>query len=81
MSKSENPILLDMKLNTGEIVRGVRVNYEAPQIAGFLAIEGEVIHTTRYIALSAITSFSVVTEEAFNILGAFPTPTVKTKDY
>ena len=45
--KPENPILLRIVQKVGFPIDGARVNYEAPTIAGFLAIESQdVKHAT-----------------------------------
>lgn len=80
--KPENPILLRIVQKVGFPIDGARVNYEAPTIAGFLAIESQdVRHATQYIALDNIASFTVLTEESYNITAAFPELKVKTREY
>ena len=76
----DKPILLSIVQKTGLRIDGARLQWEAPQIAGFLAIECQDIrHATTYIALDNIASFSVLNEEAVNITGSFPVPKIKTK--
>ncbi len=76
----DKPILLSIVQKTGFRIDGARLQIEAPSIAGFLAIESQDIkHATQYIALDNIASFTVLNEEACNILGSFPVPKVKTK--
>ena len=76
--KPENPIILRIVQKVGFPIDGARVNYEAPTIAGFLAIESQdVRHATQYIALDNIASFTVLTEESYNITAAFPVQKVK----
>lgn len=68
----ENPILLTLVQKSGETMYKVRINCEVPTIKGFLAIENQDIkHSTKYIALDAIESFTVLDEEARNITSAF----------
>ena len=77
----DKPILLEIVQVKGEPVIGARVQWEAPEIPGFLAIESqEVKGATQYIAYSNIASFTVVNEEACNITSSFPTPKVKVKN-
>lgn len=76
----DKPILLSIIQKTGLRIDGARVQYQAPQIAGFLAIESQDIrNATQYIALDNIASFTVLNEEACNIIGSFPVPTINVK--
>lgn len=76
----DKPILLDIILHTGVRIDGARVQWQAPTIDGFLAIESpDIKHATKYIALSNIASFTVLNEEICNITSSFPVPRVKTK--
>lgn len=76
----EKPILLSIKLKTGDSIDGARLQWTAPQIAGFLAIEhGYLKGVTTYIALDNIASFEVLDDEIYNILDSFPVPVIKTK--
>ena len=77
----DKPILLSLTLKTGLSIDGARVQYEAPRIAGFLAIESpDIKHSTTYIALDHISSFTVLDEEICNILSSFPIPAIKVKN-
>lgn len=77
----EKPVLLRIVQKTGYPIDGARVQWQAPQIDGFLAIESpDIKHATTYIALDNIASFSVLNEEICNILSSFPIPRVKTKE-
>jgi hypothetical protein len=76
----EKPILLNIIQKTGLRIDGARVQWQAPEIAGFLAIESQdVRHATQYIALDNIASFTVLNEEICNITSSFPVPKIKTK--
>lgn len=76
----EKPILLRIVQKVGFPIDGARINWQAPEIAGFLPIESQdVRHATQYIALDNIASFTVLNEEACNIIGSFPVPKIKTK--
>ena len=76
----DKPILLEIVQVKGEPIIGARVQWEAPEIPGFLAIESqEVKGATQYIALSNIASFTVINEEACNVVGNIPQPKVKVK--
>jgi len=76
----DKPILLKIIQKTGYPIDGARLQYEAPQIDGFLAIESQMTkHATCYIALDNIASFEVLDDEAINVTGAFPVPRIKTK--
>ena len=76
----EKPILLNIVQKTGLRIDGARVQWQAPEIAGFLAIESQdVRHATQYIALDNIASFTVLNEEICNITSSFPVPKIKTK--
>jgi len=76
----DKPILLNIILQNGLRIDGARLQFEAPTISGFLAIEDPEVKTaTTYIALSNIATFSVLNEEICNILSSFPIPKVKTK--
>ena len=69
----DKPILLNIILKTGLRIDGARLQWQAPQIAGFLAIESQDLkHATTYIALDNIASFSVLDAEADNIVDCFP---------
>ena len=75
------PIILKIIPKVGYPIEGARVQYEAPQIDGFLAIESqEIKNTTTYIAIDNIASFSVLNEEACNITAYFPEPTIKVRE-
>lgn len=74
-----NPILLNIVQKTGYPITGARVQWQAPQIDGFLAIESpEVLHATQYISLDNIASFTVLDRESINIIDSFPVRTIKT---
>ena len=69
----DKPILLSIVQKTGLRIDGARLQWQAPQIAGFLAIESQDLkHATTYIALDNIASFSVLDAEADNIVDCFP---------
>lgn len=71
-AKMGKPVILRIKLKTGTFLHGARVDYEAPQIDGFLALVGkEINNTTKYIAYDAIEYFTVVNQEACNVKNAF----------
>ena len=75
------PIILKLIPKVGYPIDGARVQYDAPQIDGFLAIESqEIKHATVYIAIDNIASFSVLDEEAVNLVSNFPVPKVITKE-
>lgn len=75
----DKPIILRIVQKTGYPIDGARIQWQAPQIDGFLAIESpDVYKATEYIALDNIASFTVLDEEACNLLGSFPVPSVKT---
>lgn len=77
----DKPILLSIVQKTGLRIDGARLQWRAPEIDGFLAIESqEIKHATQYIALDNIASFTVLNEEAGNILSSFPVPSVKVKN-
>ncbi len=68
----ENPVLLRIVQKVGLPIDGARIDYNAPVISGFLAIEStDIRHVTNYIALDNIASFSVLSEEIPNIVTAF----------
>lgn len=76
------PIILRIVQKTGYPIDGARVQWQAPPIDGFLAIESQdVRNATQYIALDNIASFTVLNEEACNLLGSFPVPKVQTREY
>jgi len=76
----DKPILLRITQKTGEVIDGARLQWQAPKIDGFLAIESkEITHATTYIALDNIASFSVLDEEIINIMDSFPILRVKAK--
>ena len=67
-----NPILLNIKLKKGETIYAAHIEYGAPKIAGFLAIEDkQTPNATTYVALDNIASFTVLNAEAPNIPYAF----------
>lgn len=69
----DKPILLRIIMKTGETIAGARLQYQAPKIPGFLAIESQrVKYATMYIALDNIASFTVLNDEAKNIPACFP---------
>lgn len=75
------PIILKIIQKVGYPIDGARVQYEAPQIDGFLAIENpEIKNSTVYIAIDNIASFSVLNEEAVNLVSNFPEPTIKVRE-
>lgn len=77
----DKPIILKIIPKVGYPINGARIQYEAPQIDGFLAIESqEIKNTTTYIAIDNIASFSVLNDEAVNIGMFFPEPTVKVRE-
>ena len=77
----DKPILLRIVQKTGYPIDGARVQWQAPTIDGFLAIESpDIKHATTYIALDNIASLSVLNEEICNITSSFPIPRVKTKE-
>ena len=68
----EKPILLRIIRKVGYPIDGARINYDVPQIYGFLAIDSQdVKHATEYIALDNIASFTVLNEESPSITAAF----------
>ena len=76
------PILLRIVQKVGYPIDGARVQWQAPPIAGFLPIGSpDVKNATQYIALDNIASFTVLNEEACNILGSIPVPKVQTREY
>lgn len=67
-----NPVLLDIIQHTGEPISGARLNLNAPTIPGFIAIENPHIrHSTKYIRLGNIASFSILDQEIENVVGSF----------
>lgn len=67
-----NPILLKIIRKKGETVHGAEIQYNAPQINGFLAIRNpNLAHSTEYIAFDNIASFTVLDAEACNVRSAF----------
>lgn len=72
------PIILKIIPKVGYPIEGARVQYEAPQIDGFLAIESqEIRNTTTYIAIDNIACFSVLDDEARNVADFFPRPATR----
>lgn len=66
------PVVLRIKLKSGTFLHGMRVDYEAPQIDGFVAlVNKELPNSTKYIAYDAIEYFTVVNQEACNVKSAF----------
>lgn len=66
------PVLLRIRLKSGNFLQGVRVENEAPKIDGFLAtVNKELPNSTKYIAYDAIEYFTVVNQEACNVKSAF----------
>ena len=71
-AKMGKPVLLRLKLKSGQIRQGVRVENEAPHIDGFLAVVNtEMSNSTKYIALDAIEYFTVDNKEACNVRHCF----------
>lgn len=78
----DKPIILRLTLKCGLPIDGARVQYEAPEIPGFLPIESQDYkNATQYIALDNIASFTALNEELCNIRCCVPTAVVKTKEY
>lgn len=76
------PIILKIIPKVGYPIDGARVQYGAPEIDGFIAIESqEIKNATTYVAIDNIATFTVLDDEAPNIKGAFPKPTIKTKEW
>lgn len=74
------PVLLRLDQKIGARYNAAKVQVEAPQIAGFLPIETpNNPNATTYIALDNIASFTVLNEEACNIVFAFPVPKIETR--
>jgi len=74
------PVLLRLELRSGKPIDGARVQYEAPEIPGFLAIESkEYSNATQYISLNEITSFTTLNEEVCNVTSCIPVATIKAK--
>ena len=66
------PVLLRIRLKSGNFLQGVRVENEAPKIDGFLAtVNKELPNSTKYINLNEIEYFTIVNQEACNIKSAF----------
>ena len=66
------PVILKIKLKSGQLRQGVRIETEAPHIDGFLAVvNNELPNSTKYIALDAIEYFTVVNQEACNVRSSF----------
>lgn len=77
---SDKPILVEIVRYKGDKITGARVQHEAPEIPGFLAIESpEIKGATQYIALSNIADFTAIDEELCNIVGNIPEPKVIVK--
>ena len=65
-------VITTLKLKSGQIRQGVRVDVCAPHIDGFLAVVDNVrSNSTKYIALDAIEYFSVENKEACNVRSSF----------
>lgn len=66
------PVILRIRLKSGNYLQGVRVETEAPKIDGFLAtVNKELNNSTKYINLSEIEYFTVINQEACNVKSAF----------
>ncbi len=66
------PVILRIRLKSGNYLQGVRVENEAPKIDGFLAtVNKELPNSTKYINLNEIEYFTVVNQEACNVKSAF----------
>lgn len=77
----DKPIILTINQKIGDPIDGARVQYEAPKIEGFLAIESqEIKNATMYIAIDNIASFTVLNEEAVNMRSGFMKPVVRIRE-
>ena len=66
------PVILRIRLKSGNYLQGVRVETEAPKIDGFLAtVNKELNNSTKYINLNEIEYFTVINQEACNLKSAF----------
>lgn len=67
-----NPVILKIRLKSGNYLQGVRVDVCAPHIDGFLATENkELRNSTKYINLREIEYFTVLNQEACNVKSSF----------
>ena len=66
------PVLLRIKLKSGTFLHGMKIDYDAPRIDGFVSlVSNELPNSTKYIAYDAIEYFTVVNQEACNVKTAF----------
>ena len=66
------PVITTLRLKSGQMRQGVRVDTCAPHIDGFLAVVDTVrSNSTKYIALDAIEYFTVENKEACNVRSSF----------
>ena len=66
------PVVLRIKLKSGTFLHGMKIDYEAPSIDGFVAlVNNELPNSTKYVAYDAIEYFTVVNQEACNVKSAF----------
>ena len=66
------PILLRLKLKSGTFLHGVKIDYDAPRVEGFLAlVNKDLPNSTKYLSYDAIEYFTVVNQEACNVKSAF----------
>ena len=72
MSKYEKPIIEEIILVTGETFINARLQIEAQRVPGFMAIESQrVKDSTEYIALTAISSFTIRNDELMKTSPAY----------
>lgn len=70
--KMKKPVLLRLKLKSGQMRQYVQIDPEAPHIDGFLAVVGtELSNSTKYIAFDSIEYFTVGNDDACNIKHSF----------
>lgn len=70
--KMAKPVITTLRLKSGQMRQGVRVDTCAPHIDGFLAVVDTVRNnSTKYIALDAIEYFTVGNEDAVNLRFSF----------
>lgn len=66
------PVILRIRLKSGNYMQGFRVQIDAPKIDGFLAlVNNELPNSTKYVNLNEIEYFTVVNQEACNVVSAF----------
>lgn len=71
-AKMSKPVILKIRLKSGNYMQGFRVQTDAPKIDGFLAlVNNELPNSTKYVNLNEIEYFTVVNQEACNVVSAF----------